>query len=86
MSFKKRPKWNWEILFHTYIMIVTLLIKIIRITKNKIKEHLCEVPHKTRPVWTGFKIAVRHKLLTHNNTRLYTDYKKVNNIYIIDLL
>ena len=22
-------------------------------------------PSKTRPVWTGFKIAVRHKLLTH---------------------
>jgi hypothetical protein len=21
---------------------------------------------KTRPVWTGFKIAVGHKLLTHN--------------------
>ena len=29
---------------------------------------------KTRPVWTGFKIAVRLKLLTHNNTRLYTAY------------
>ena len=25
--------------------------------------------NKTRPVWTNFKIAVRHKLLTHNNTR-----------------
>ena len=28
---------------------------------------------KTRPVWTGFKIAVRH-----NNTRLYTAYKRAN--------
>ena len=28
------------------------------------------------PIWTGFKIAVKHKLLTHNNTRLYTTYKK----------
>ena len=33
-------------------------------------------PDKTRPVWTGFKIAVKHKLLTHNNTGLYTAYKK----------
>ena len=31
---------------------------------------------KTRPVWTGFKIAVRYKLLTHNKTRLFTAYKK----------
>ena len=31
---------------------------------------------KTRPVWTGFKIAVRLKPLTHNNTRLYIAYKK----------
>ena len=30
----------------------------------------------TRPVWTGFKIAVRHKLLTHYKIRLYTAYKK----------
>ena len=29
---------------------------------------------QTRPVWTGFKISVRHELLTHNNTRLYTAY------------
>ena len=35
----------------------------------------------TRPVWTGFKIAVRHKLLTHNYTRLYTAYKKGNSKY-----
>ncbi len=28
---------------------------------------------KTRPVWTGFKIAVRHKLLTH--------YKKAKVLY-----
>ena len=35
---------------------------------------------KTRPVWTGFKIAVRHKLLTHNKTRLYT--AKDNNVKI----
>ena len=27
----------------------------------------------TRPVWTGFKIAVRQK---HYKTRLYTPYKK----------
>ena len=33
---------------------------------------------KTRPVWTGFKIGVRHKLLTHNKTRLHTAYKKGN--------
>ena len=33
---------------------------------------------KTRPVWTGFMIAVRHKLLTHNNTRLNTAYKNGN--------
>ena len=33
---------------------------------------------QTRPVWTGFKIAVRLKLLTHNNTRFYTAYKKGN--------
>ena len=32
--------------------------------------------NKKRPVCTGFKIAVRHKLLTHTNTRLYTAYKK----------
>ena len=36
---------------------------------------------KTRPVWTGFKIAVRHNLLTHYKTRLYTPYKKGNNKY-----
>jgi hypothetical protein len=29
--------------------------------------------NKTRPVWTGFKIAVRHKLLTH--------YKKAKVLY-----
>jgi hypothetical protein len=28
---------------------------------------------KTRPIWTGFKIAVRHKLLTH--------YKKAKVLY-----
>ena len=32
----------------------------------------------TRPVWTGFKIAERHKLLMHNNTRLHIAYKKGN--------
>ena len=36
---------------------------------------------KTRTVWTGFKIAVRLKLLKHNNTRLYTAYKKANSKY-----
>ena len=36
---------------------------------------------QTRPVWTGFKIALRLKLLTHNNNRLYTTYKKRNIIY-----
>ena len=35
----------------------------------------------TRPVWTGFKIAVRHNLLTHNKTRLYNAYKKGNSKY-----
>ena len=39
---------------------------------------------ETRPVWTDFKIAARHKLLTHNNTRLYTAYKKaIVNIIIM---
>ena len=47
---------------------------------------------KTRPVWTGFKIAVRHKLqqptaaqLTHNKTKLYAAYKKaiVHNIALL---
>ena len=37
--------------------------------------------NKTRPVWTGFKIAVRLKLLTHYNTRLYTTYKKAKSKY-----
>ena len=39
----------------------------------------CQGP---RPVWTSFKIAVRHKLLTHNKNRLYFTYKKaiVNSI------
>ena len=32
--------------------------------------------HETRLVWTGFKIAVRLKVLTHNNTRLYTTYNR----------
>ena len=36
---------------------------------------------KTRPVWTGFKIAAWHKLLTHNKTRLQTAYKTGNNKY-----
>ena len=51
---------------------------------NKIKEHLFKVPKfkKIRPVWTGFKIAVRHKLLTHYKTRLYTAYKKA----IVDII
>ena len=29
-------------------------------------------PCLTRPVWTGFKIAVRHKLLTQKKIRLCT--------------
>ena len=41
---------------------------------------------KTRPVWTGFKIAVRLKLLTHNNTKLYTTYKKDNSKYYCFIL
>ena len=40
---------------------------------------------KTRPIWTGFKIAVRQKLLTHNKTRLYIAYKKAK-VNIIALL
>jgi hypothetical protein len=32
-----------------------------------------KVLDRTRPVWTGFKIAVRHKLLTH--------YKKAKVLY-----
>ena len=31
---------------------------------------------KTRPVWIGFKIAVIHKLLTQNKTRLYPALNK----------
>ena len=31
----------------------------------------------TRPVWTGFKIVVRRKLLMHNKTELQTGFKKV---------
>ena len=31
----------------------------------------------TRPVLTGLKIVVRHKLLTHNKTRLYIAYKTI---------
>ena len=53
-------------------------------TRSKIKSRdLDKFPKLTvtRPVWTGFKIAVRHKLLTHNNTRLYTAYKKGNSKY-----
>ena len=51
-----------------------------------------EIFMKTRPVWTGFKIAVRHKLqqptaaqLTHNKTKLYAAYKKaiVHNIALL---
>ena len=38
-----------------------------------------------RPVWTGFKIAVRRKLLAHNRTKLKTGYKKGNSKYY-DLL
>ena len=33
-----------------------------------------------RPVWTGFKIAVRPKLLTHNKTKLYIGF---NNLVVI---
>ena len=36
---------------------------------------------KTRPVWTGYNIPVRHKLITHYKTRLYTAYKKGNGKY-----
>ena len=31
----------------------------------------------TRPVWTGFKIAVKLKLLSHNNTRRMEGWKNV---------
>ena len=31
---------------------------------------------KTRPVWTGFKIAVRPKLKTHNKNKLYSECPK----------
>ena len=33
---------------------------------------------KTRPVQTGFKIAVRLKLLLHNKNKLYIAYKRGN--------
>ena len=36
---------------------------------------------KTRPVWTGFKIVVRRKLLTHTKTKLKTGSKKGNSKY-----
>ena len=41
--------------------------------------------NKTRPVWTGFKIVVRHKLLMHNNTRLYIWLTKKAKVNIIAL-
>ena len=34
------------------------------------------ISFKKRPVLTGFKIAVRQKLIAHNNTILYATYKK----------
>ena len=50
------------------------------IRKNKIKETIKNGPTllKTRLVWTGFKIAVRRKLLMHNKIELQTGYKKGN--------
>ena len=47
---------------------------------------LSEFKLKTRPVWTGFKIAVRLKLLTHYNNRLCTTYKKANSKYYCFIL
>ena len=37
--------------------------------------------NQTRPVWTGFKIVVRPKLLKHNKTKLYMGFK---NLIVID--
>ena len=49
--------------------------------QSKIELSICNGTfNKKRPVWTGFKIAVRLKLLTHNNTRLFTA-KKGNSKY-----
>ena len=36
---------------------------------------------KTRLVWNGFKIAIRHKLLEYYKTRLFTSYKKGKSKY-----
>ena len=35
-----------------------------------------EFDTETRPVWTGFKIAVRQKFLMHNKAKLWTGVKK----------
>ena len=40
---------------------------------------------KNKTVWTSFKIAVKHKLLIHNNSRLCIAYKKAT-VNIIALL
>ena len=47
-------------------------------SKNYLKIDLNDnkIHWNTRQVRTGFKIAVKHKLLTHNKTRLHTTYKK----------
>ena len=71
-------------------MYKVLMFKDLKILKFLMFEHfkafIVVVKKKsTRPVWTAFKIAVRHKLPTHYNTRLYTTYKKGNsNSFIIN--
>ena len=55
--------------------------KMILLSNNKMFLFFMVVLHRTSLVWTGFKIALRHKLLTHYKTRLHTAYKKGNSIY-----
>ena len=70
-NFVKGRTFTWNLL----ITISKILKEFAMIIRHKVNSKT------TRLVWTSFKIYVRHKLLTHNNTRLFTAYKKGNSKY-----